>query len=330
MTFFLIGCAVALLCAAAFTPLATYVGKRLKMGQAILSYVDNHSSKAGTPTFGGAAFLVACGAATVFFCSGSRRLALMCLVVSAAFGLVGLIDDLIKTLKKNNQGLTVLQKIVFQAFISVIVATFAYADPTVGSRISVPFTLQKIDLGYFSIPFNVFIFLAFTNSVNLTDGLDGLAGKTSAVYLIVFAVLLYLAYAVCGYGNEYLNLSKFSAFLAFAVAGFLAFNSYPAVIFMGDTGSLALGGAIGALATLSGLSLYAPVVGIVFVVTALSDVIQVVCYKRTGKRVFLMAPLHHHFERKGYHENKITSFYTLVTATVGLICLIVTAAVLGV
>jgi phospho-N-acetylmuramoyl-pentapeptide-transferase len=330
MTFFILGCAVALVCAALLTPLVARAGRKLKMGQAILSYVDNHSTKAGTPTFGGVAFLAACSVSTVAFSFGARRLAIMCLVVSAAFGIVGFTDDLIKTVKKDNQGLTALQKIVFQAFISVIVATFAYADPTVGSKIILPFTLQKFDLGYFSIPFYVFVFLAFTNSVNLTDGLDGLASKTSAVYLIVFAVLTYFAYAVCGYGDEYYNLSKFAAFLAFATSGFLVFNSYPALIFMGDTGSLALGGAIGALATLSGMSLYAPIVGIVFVITALSDVIQVAWYKRTKKRVFLMAPLHHHFERKGFHENKITSFYTFITAVAGLVCIIITAAVLGV
>ena len=183
----------------------------------------------------------------------------------------------------------------------------------------------------------ILVVTAVSNGANLNDGMDGMCAGNSAVIGVALGILAYVSSHI-GYAS-YFNImyiphsEELVVFLcAFigAMIGFLWYNAFPAQIFMGDTGSLALGGAIGALATLSGLSLYAPVVGIVFVVTALSDVIQVVCYKRTGKRVFLMAPLHHHFERKGYHENKITSFYTLVTATVGLICLIVTAAVLGV
>ena len=168
----------------------------------------------------------------------------------------------------------------------------------------------KFDIGLFVIPLVVLVLVATTNSVNLTDGLDGLAGGVSFSYVTIFgAILARLTY-------ENLALMCFS--LAGALVGFLAYNAYPAKIFMGDTGSLALGGFIGTVAVLAGLEFILPIMGIMFVLSTVSDIIQVLHYKRTKKRVFLMAPLHHHFEQKGVNENRIVVVYIIITTAVSL------------
>ncbi len=320
----------ALVLSAVTVPLVIRIDRRLKVGQPVLSYVDNHKSKSGTPTFGGVAFILATIISVLIFARNGKSLALMCVVVCFSYGVVGFTDDFIKTRSRQNKGLSALQKIVFQALISVIVATYAYSEINVQDKLVVPFSLNVISLGYFAIPYYVIVFLAFTNAVNLVDGLDGLAGKTSLAYLIFFGIIIWLnAYWGESLESENENLVLFAFTLAFAVCGFLLHNTFPARIFMGDTGSLALGGGIGALAVMSKLSLYAPIIGIMFVVTCLSDIIQVLYFKKTGKRIFIMAPLHHHFERKGIHENRIVSVYTFITVCIGLICVAVTLAING-
>lgn len=300
------------------------IDKKLKVGQPVLSYVDNHKSKSGTPTFGGVGFVLSTIVCVLMFCKGSKSLALMCLVITFAYGVIGFMDDFIKTRSKNNKGLTAKQKIIFQLFISVIISTYAFSQPSVSSNLIIPFTLKTLDIGYFALPYYVFIFLAFTNAINLIDGLDGLAGKTSTAYLVFFALIIYASMRKVGVEEESENLVLFALILASALCGFLLFNSYPAKIFMGDTGSLALGGAIGSLAVLTKLSLYAPILGIIFVVTCLSDIVQVAYFKKSGKRIFKMAPLHHHFEKCGVHENRIVTVYTLITAFVGVLTLGIT------
>lgn len=293
------------------------IDKKLKVGQPVLSYVDKHISKSGTPTFGGIGIVFSTIVCVLLFTRGSKSLALMCLAITFAYGVVGFTDDFIKTKSNNNQGLSAKQKIIFQALISIIISIFAYK--WVGTTLIIPFSLQVLDLGYFIIPYYIFVFLAFTNAVNLIDGLDGLAGKTSTAYLVFFALIIYFVSGING-AEEENNLILFCVILASSLLGFLLFNSYPAHIFMGDTGSLALGGAIGSLAVMSKLSLYAPIIGFVYVITCISDVIQVAYYKKTKKRIFKMAPLHHHFEKQGVHENKIVSAYTLTTIYLGIIC----------
>ena len=295
---------------------------KLKVGQPILSYVDNHTSKAGTPTFGGVAFVLSTLVCTLIFARPFNSAATMCAIVTAAYAVVGFMDDFIKAKSKQNQGLSALQKIIFQLFISVIISTFAYTNEQVSDKIIIPFSLHSVHLGFFAIPFYVFVFLAFTNAVNLTDGLDGLAAKTSVVYLIATTVIIILV--KFKQNDDNYGLIIFSVALIFSLLGFLFFNSFPAKIFMGDTGSLALGGGIGALAVFSGMALYAPIVGVVYVFTCVSDVLQVAHYKRTKKRIFLMAPFHHHLERKGWHENSIVTLYSFVTLVFGLICVAIT------
>lgn len=322
--------ATALIISAVAVPIVILIDKRLKVGQPVLSYVDNHKKKSGTPTFGGVGFILATIVAVLIFARGSKSLALMCLAVSFAYGVIGFTDDFIKTRSKQNKGLSAKQKIFFQAFVSVIIATYAYCGVNVSDKLIIPFTLKTVSLGYFAIPYYVFIFLAFTNAVNLVDGLDGLAGKTTIAYLIFFGLIIGISsYLGQSAGEESENLTLFAFTLSSAVFGFLVYNSFPAKIFMGDTGSLALGGAVGALAVMSRLSLYAPIIGIMFVLTCLSDIIQVAYFKKTGKRVFVMAPLHHHFERKGAHENRIVAVYSTITVLMGLLCVAITLLVNG-
>lgn len=315
---------------AALMPLVIFLAKKLKVRQTVLSYVDNHAAKSGTPTMGGLAFVISAVACSLIFSSGSSSLALMLSMLTLGFGLIGFLDDFIKVFFKQNKGLSPWQKMLFQFLVALVIAFFVYYSPFVGDKVYVPFTMREISLGWFAVPFYVFVFIAFTNAVNLTDGLDGLAGKTSVAYTVFFAavlsVIVYRFGVSAAYAEEYYNMLVLCMALIGALCGFLLFNSYPAAIFMGDTGALALGGALAGLAVMSKLSLIAPIIGIMYVVSCVSDIIQVAHYKRTKRRVFLMAPFHHHLERKGMHENKIVSLYTLVTFFVGAVTLIIILA----
>ncbi len=328
---YLLALAVAFVFAVALMPAVIAFAKKLKVRQTILSYVDNHASKSGTPTMGGVGFVAAAVAVTFAFLRGSSSLAVMVAVLTLGFGLIGFIDDFIKVFFKQNKGLSPWQKIVFQFVVAIIMAFFVYFSPFVGDKLYVPFTLNEISLGWFTVPFYVFVFVAFTNAVNLTDGLDGLAGKTAVAYTIFFAaviaVIVYRFGIMPDSGAEYKNLIVFCFALIGALCGFLLFNSYPATIFMGDTGALALGGALAGLAVVSKLVFIAPIIGLPYVVSCVSDVIQVAHYKRTKRRVFLMAPFHHHLERKGIHENKIVTGYTLVTLFTGVVTLLIILAI---
>lgn len=309
-------------------PLIIRLSKRLKVRQTILSYVDNHMSKSGTPTMGGLGFLIALTVSCLCFMTSEHQLMLITLFVTVGYGLIGFIDDFIKVFFKQNKGLSALQKIIFQLLIAVIVAVFAYNNELVSSTIFTPFFLTEIDLKYFAIPFFVIIFIAFTNAVNLTDGLDGLAGKVTMTYTLFFGIIIALTIYFYGDGQafaaEYGNLLIYCGSLIGALIGFLCFNGFPAKVFMGDTGALSLGGGLACLAIMSRQELLIPLIGIMYVLTSLSVIIQVAYFKITSKRVFLMAPLHHHFERKGSHENRIVTAYTAATFLTGIITVILT------
>ena len=285
--------------------------KRLKAGQYILGYVKEHEKKSGTPTMGGLAFI--CAIIIVGFCmlgfgGGEANLTI---AVTAAFMVVGFLDDFLKIFHKKNEGLKPYQKIIFQTAIATVAALFCWFNGK--TFLNVPFIGKSVDIGWGIIPLVIFIFTATVNCVNLTDGLDGLAGGTSCAYLLILGIML------CMSGVSYGVL----CFIGIgAVAAFLVFNTNKAAIFMGNTGSLALGGFISCLSVFSSNSLYIPLVGIMFVISGISVIVQVIYYKRTSKRVFLMAPIHHHFQMKGYTECKITYAYFALTCLVGIICLI--------
>lgn len=286
--------------------------KKLKIGQTTLHYVEKHSSKSGTPTMGGIIFILAAIIASFgFFVSGIDGW--LCLIVMLGYGLLGFFDDFIKVRFHKNEGLKPYQKIVGQLGIAIIMSIYVYMN--IGT--SIDFFGLTINLGWFIIPFVILIYLATTNSVNLTDGLDGLAGGVSLIFLLFFALILMVISK-----SENVIVACFA--LIGGLVGFLAVNAYPAKIFMGDTGSLALGGFIATAVCLTKQELLLPIIGIMFVLSALSDIIQVLHYKRTKRRVFLMAPLHHHFEQKGVNENKIVVIYIVITIIFGALSLSLT------
>lgn len=282
--------------------------KKLKFSQTILHYVDKHAGKSGTPTMGGLIFIFASIIASAFFLRGDYFWSMLCLLVMLFYGVLGFLDDFIKIKFHQNEGLKPYQKIIGQVGIALVIAYYVYFK--VGSTLD--FFGLKLNLYWGIIPFIVFFFVAVTNSVNLLDGLDGLASGVSMIYLVFMGVIL----AFLGWGNL--------ALVSFAVVGgliaFILFNGFPAKIFMGDTGSLALGGFIASIAVFSGTGLILPILGLMFVLTALSDIVQVLHYKRTKKRIFKMAPLHHHFEQHGVHENKIVTIYIVITFVLGMGC----------
>lgn len=286
--------------------------KKLKAGQYILGYVKEHKSKSGTPTMGGLAFIAAIIIVGFCLCGFSNGQANLTLAITAGFMIVGFLDDFLKIHRKENEGLKPYQKILFQLSISTVAAVYCYINGL--TKINLPLAgSASVDIRWGIIPLVIFIFIATVNCVNLTDGLDGLAGGTSMAYLLIFAILLFL---------QGVNLYLLCFGAVGAIAAFLVFNTNKAKIFMGDTGSLALGGFISCVSVFSGNSLYIPILGIMFVVSGISVIVQVIYYKRTRKRVFLMAPVHHHFQMKGYSESKISYAYFILTALVGIFCLI--------
>ena len=295
--------------------------KKLKFGQNILSYVSEHDYKSGTPTVGGIIFISSCIIAYYVFRSEENRLSEVCVAVFVAYALVGFIDDLIKIKLHRNEGLNPVQKTLFEIIIAVVVSVYAYTRGL--TKVSIPFTNTVVDLKFWYVPLCAFCFIATTNSVNLTDGLDGLAGGVTYVYALVFGSLLLIQVFKGGIrypvSKEYANVAQFSFCLSGALVGFLFYNTYRATVFMGDTGSLALGGAVAITAALSGNLLFIPIIGITYVASSISVILQVTYFRLSGgKRLFLMAPLHHHFQHKGYAESKIVFGYKFVTLVIGL------------
>ncbi len=295
--------------------------KKLKFGQNILSYVSEHDYKSGTPTIGGIIFISSCIIAYYLFRSEENRLSEVCVAVFVAYALVGFIDDFIKIKLHRNEGLNPVQKTLFEIVIAVVVSAYAYTRGL--TKVNIPFTNIVVDLKFWYIPLCAFCFIATTNSVNLTDGLDGLAGGVTYVYTLVFGVLLLIQVSKGGIrypiSEEYANVAQFSFCLSGALVGFLFYNTYRATVFMGDTGSLALGGAVAITAALSGNLLFIPIIGITYVASSISVILQVTYFRLSGgKRLFLMAPLHHHFQHKGYAESKIVFGYKFVTLVIGL------------
>ncbi len=298
--------------------------KKLKFGQNILGYVEEHNYKSGTPTMGGIIFIAAGIISFYLFSSGGRFLSTVCVLVGLAYMVVGLTDDAVKIFLKRNEGLSPVQKTVFEFAIATIISIFAYTRGLY--TVFVPFSEKTLELKGWFIPLCVVVFIATTNSVNLTDGLDGLAGGVSYLNLLFSAAIIIIQTSLFAdkYAteSEYYNVALLEVSLAGGIVGYLLFNTYKASVFMGDTGSLALGGFIAICQLLSGNMLFIPILGIMFVVSSLSVIIQVLHYKRTKRRVFLMAPIHHHFQHKGYAESKIVFAYKLITAFAGLICII--------
>ncbi len=318
---------LALLISIIIAPFIIKYTKKLKAAQTILEYVKEHSGKQGTPTMGGIIFLTSFLIVSLLLLGNDSTLSFVSLASTIAFGILGFLDDFIKIRFKQNQGLKAYQKIIGQVGISIILAYFVYRF--VGSEIFLPFTLTKVDFGFWIIPFVVFVYLAMVNSVNLIDGLDGLCSGVSISYILAVVLFLSLFAQKMGFVGlqmaEINNLVMSCFILIGALMGFVLFNCFPAKIFMGDTGSLALGGFLTSVLIFSQNPFMIALFGIMFVVTALSDIIQVFVFKTKHKRVFKMAPLHHHFQMCGMHENRIVAIYIVITVAVSLICIYLTA-----
>lgn len=305
-----------------FAPFIIYLMRKLKAGQNILNYVDAHASKQGTATMGGLIFLVGL-IVSYFVVSGEKFLSLLTLIITLCYALLGFLDDFLKIKLKHNEGLKAYQKFVGQFGIALIVAIFVYSSGLVGTDVVLPFSLKVVDFKYWIIPFVIFVYLAITNAVNLTDGLDGLAGKTTIIYLICFVFYVFICFDKLSLSlnilSEYNSLLALSLGLSGSILAFVCFNSFPAKIFMGDTGSLALGGFVATLACFTRFYFLMPIIGIMFVCSVVSVIVQVGYYKTTKKRIFKMAPLHHHFEKCGVKETKIVTVYSVITLIVGLV-----------
>ena len=286
--------------------------KKVHAGQNILSYVKEHEKKSGTPTMGGIAFVLASLLSLVFFVGKWSRTLIVTIVVGIAFMIVGLLDDLLKKKRKKNLGLTAWQKIVFQLLVAIVASFYAVRSGV--TALSIPFLNQKMELGWWYFPLAVLVFLATVNCVNLTDGLDGLASGVCVPFFLFFGILIG---GMGDYGSSALAIS-----LSASLVGYLLFNVSPASVFMGDTGSLALGGFASCLGVFSGNLLYIAVVGFAFVLSGGSVILQVLYFKITGgKRIFKMTPIHHHFQQLGYKESQISYAYFAVTLALALVCL---------
>lgn len=310
-------------------PLFIRLSQKSHASQTILSYVEQHSSKKNTPTMGGTVFILASVIVTLAFGGYKSSMATVAMLIFFGYGVIGFLDDFIKIKLKRNLGLRAYQKIVSQLAIALIAAFYCKRSPFIGTAIELPFTDGMWELGVWYVPLAAFVFISLTNSVNLTDGLDGLAGTTNVIYLAVFTVIIAslfteaIANGMTLYSNELFYLSVFSCSLIGALMAFLWFNSYKARFFMGDTGSLALGGAAAAIALFVKNPLISVLIGVMFVISSITVILQVASFKTRGKRVFLMAPFHHHLELKGFNESKVVAFYGIITAAAGILGLII-------
>ena len=281
----------------------------LKYGQSIREEgPEAHYSKKGTPTMGGFIFLSSLLMILIINMNFSLRFILV-ITSTYGLGLVGFLDDYKIIKYKTNDGLSPKQKIIGQFLVSLAVTLLAYYN--IGSDILIPLWNITIDLGYFYIIFNVFFILAVTNSVNLTDGLDGLSTSVTITVLTFFA---FLAMSLM----DQLVLIAIGGMIG-SLLGFLFYNWNPAKVFMGDIGSLALGGFVAAISIIFKMQLFIPIIGFVYFMETLSVIIQVFYFKRTGKRVFKMTPIHHHFELSGSTEKEIVFKFSFITVLGGLI-----------
>jgi phospho-N-acetylmuramoyl-pentapeptide-transferase len=292
----------AFLLAAIMGPLFIPILRRLKFGQQIRDDgPQGHLKKAGTPTMGGTIILLALAFTVLKFADRTLELFLV-MLVTLGYGLIGFLDDYIKIVLKRSLGLTARQKMFGQLIIAIVLFYFLITNGF-STAVSIPGVDWSIDLGWFYLPFLIVIMIGTSNAVNITDGLDGLLAGTGAI--------AFGAYTVIAMNLTQPDLAIFGAAMVGAVLGFLVFNAHPAKVFMGDTGSLALGGALATLAVLTKTEILLVLIGGVFVIETLSVIIQVISFQTRGKRIFRMSPIHHHFELTGWSEWRVVVTFWL-------------------
>ncbi len=300
----LFGFGIALILTVALMPVFIPLLKRMKFGQSIREEgPESHMKKTGTPTMGGLVFLISIIVTVLLVAAFNGELTtrvVILLIVLFGYGLIGFLDDFIKVVLKRNLGLTSLQKLLAQIVIAVL-SFFLLRANGFDTALGIPFTEASIELGWVYVLFIVFWLVGFSNAVNLTDGLDGLVAGTASIAFIAFGILAIV--------QEETGIALFTFAVAGGLIGFLVFNKYPAKVFMGDTGSLALGGALAMVSILLKQELLLLLIGLVFVIETASVILQVGSFKLRKKRIFKMSPIHHHFELSGWSEWKVVTVF---------------------
>ena len=289
--------------------------RRLKVGQTEREELESHQIKTGTPTMGGLIILAAVVITSLFYISRYPKI-IPILFLTVGFGVIGFLDDYLKVVLRRSDGLLAWQKMLLQIVVTTIFTVYLVRYTDVSLAMLVPFSGgQYINLGWLAIPLLYFAVIGTVNGVNFTDGLDGLASSVTVLVAVFFTVVAVGMHS----GVEPITCAVVGALL-----GFLLFNVYPASVFMGDTGSLALGGFVAATAYMLQMPLFILLVGLIYLVEVLSVIIQVSFFKIThGKRIFKMAPIHHHFELSGWSETRVVAVFSIITA---LLCLVGYAA----
>ena len=289
--------------------------RRLKAGQTERSDgPQSHLKKTGTPNMGGLMILLGVTLACFLPFRGQRN-TIPVLILTIGFGLIGFADDYIKVVKKRSDGLLAWQKFLLQVLVSLLFAFYVQKIHYVPLTMKIPFMTGKVlNFGFLNIPIMVFIAVATVNGTNFTDGVDGLASCVT----IAVAVFFVIAAAAAASGVNLAGTAMIGALM-----GFLLYNAYPAKVFMGDTGSLALGGFVTGMAYMLQLPLFIPIVGFIYALEVISVIIQVLWFRHTGgKRFFRMAPIHHHFEMGGWSEVRVVAVFTIVTAVLGAVAIL--------
>lgn len=315
------------------SPLTIRYLKKFNIGQIVRKHPEVYKlqgAKEGTPTMGGVLILGAIIFSNLLWANLNNQFMLMALLVTLWLGLLGFRDDYLKLKYKRSKGLSKRQKLIAQSLLGLIIAAFLYTNPDVSTTLTVPFLKNVIiNLGILYVPFVILVIVGTSNAVNLTDGLDGLAIGCVVIVALTYGILSYVSghisfsdYLLIPYIPDAGELAVFCSAIFGAGLGFLWFNCYPASFFMGDVGSLALGGSIGAVAVFIKKELLLVIVGGIFVIEALSVILQVYSFHFCKKRIFKMSPLHHHFEKSGWPESKIIVRFWIVAIILSLVTLL--------
>lgn len=284
--------------------------KKLKFGQFVREDgPESHLKKSGTPTMGGLIILLSIVITSLFYIKDYPQIVPV-LFATLGFGFIGFLDDYIKVVMKRSMGLRAWQKLLGQFTITAVFAYYVYNHTDIGTKMLIPFTGKMVDTGWLYFPLMFFVMLGTTNGSNFTDGLDGLASSVTVLIATFFSIVA----IALGSGVAPITCATVGSLL-----GFLVFNVYPARVFMGDTGSLALGGFVASTAYVLKMPLMIVIVAFIYLAEVCSVIIQVGYFKKTGKRVFKMAPIHHHFELSGWPETKVVAIFSIVTA---ILCLV--------
>lgn len=305
---------IAFVISAALAPVVIPFLRKLKVGQTERKELESHQKKMGTPTMGGIIILAAVVVTSLIYIKDYPKIVPI-LFLTVGFGIIGFLDDYLKVVLRRSDGLLAWQKMILQIVVTAVFAVYMIKVSGVSLEMLIPFSGGKyLDLGWVAVPLLFFAVIGTVNGVNFTDGLDGLASSVTVMVATFFSVV--------AVGTQS-GIEPITCAVVGALLGFLLFNVYPASIFMGDTGSLALGGFVAGTAYMFQMPLFILIVGFIYLIEVLSVIIQVTYFKKTGgKRIFRMAPIHHHFELGGWSETKVVAVFSITTAILCMIALL--------